>query len=180
MKLHEALSKWSTLTSRIPQGSVLGPILFFIYTFDTSKSFYSKPPLDNWVYISSFADDTKYFSDPHLDDNCLKLESTLTSLLNWSQRNYMYINIDKFNILHLGKILNQNYSYSIDTITLHQTSLIKDMGVLMDDQLDLTAHIAKISLERNRICGLVKQTTDIFKKVFTFLIRPKLENASQV
>ena len=97
----------------------------------------------------------------------------------------MSINMDKCNILRLGKKLHEDYSYSIDTITLHQTSLIKDMGVLMDDQLTFTAHIAKISLEGNRALGLVKQTfacitPDIFKIVYKSLIRPKLEYASQV
>ena len=128
VKLRQSLSNSSSLTSGIPQGSVLGPILFLIYTFDIpSKSIYSNPPLDNRVYISSFADDTKYYTTANLH-NRLKLESTLLSLLNWSQRNHMSINMDKCNILHLGKKHHQNYPYSIDKIPLHQTSLTKDMG----------------------------------------------------
>ena len=97
----------------------------------------------------------------------------------------MSINMDKCNILHLGKKNHHNYPYSIDKIPLHQTSLTKNMGVLMDGQLTFTSHIAKISLEGNRALGLVKQTfaiitPDIFKVIYKSLIRPKLEYANLI
>lgn len=62
---------------------------------------------------------------------------------------------------------------------------MKDKGVLMDEKLSFSEHIARIALEDNRVLGLVKRTfacitPDIFKIVYNRLVRPKLEYASQI
>ena len=70
----------------------------------------------------------------------------------------MSINSDKCSVLHLGKRSHPDSTYSIGTDGIHQTSLMKDMGVLMDKQLTFSEHIARIHLEGNRMLGLVKRT----------------------
>ena len=188
VKVQRTVSNWSLLNSGVPQGSVLGPILFLIYTFDfPSKSRFSLSPLDDNTFISSYADDTKYYSEAHLHDNCLSLQQSLSSLLNWSKNNYMPINMSKCQVLHLGKRASQEFKfkYSLDTYLIDETPLMKDMGVWIDKNVSFTDHIAKITLDANRILGVIKSTficitSDIFKIVYKSLIRPKLEYACQV
>ena len=127
----------------------------------------------------------KYYSETKLSDNCFQLESALSSLLDWLRMNYMSINRDKCSVLHLGKRFHPDSTYSIGTDGIHRTSLMKDMGVLMDEKQTFSEHIARIALEGNRILGLVKRTfacitPEIFKIVYNHLVRPKLEYASQI
>ena len=75
--------------------------------------------------------------------------------------------------------------YSIGTDGIYQTSLMKDMGVLMDEKLTFSEHIARITLEDNRVLGLVKRTfacktPEIFRIVYNRFVRQKLEYAGQI
>ena len=62
VKLEKSTSDWGVVQSGIPQGSVLGPILFLIYTYDSpSNSIYSLFKLNSFTRVASFADDTKFY-----------------------------------------------------------------------------------------------------------------------
>ena len=93
-------SDWQIVNSGVPQGSVLGPILFLIYTFDSpSNSVYSLYKMNSLTGVSSFADDTKLYGE-----QCSQSYNTaLSDSLDWSQLNYMPINLNKSQVIHLGK-----------------------------------------------------------------------------
>ena len=85
-------SNWSEVTSGIPQGSVLGPLLFTIFINDL--------PLSITSHIQIFADDTKIYNTVQ-DSGILK--NDLDKLVLWSKEWLLPFNIDKCNILHFGK-----------------------------------------------------------------------------
>ena len=87
-------SSWKEVTSGVPQGSVLGPLLFLIFINDIDSSLTS--------CISKFADDTKLYRKISNLDDALLLQKDLDKLFSWSQTWQMSFNADKCKVLHFG------------------------------------------------------------------------------
>ena len=94
MVINGKCSGWSEVSSEVPKGSVLAPILFVIFIKD----------IDNGVYgnILKFADDTNLFSKVGSEINCAKLRAVLRKLYNWSEDWQMLFILDKCKIMHFG------------------------------------------------------------------------------
>ena len=88
-------SSWQNVLSGVPQGSVLGPVLFLIFIND----------LDSVIvnHVLKFADDTKDFGSINHADDSIKLQEDLNKLFNWSQDWQMKFNVDKCKVMHLGR-----------------------------------------------------------------------------
>ena len=121
-------SEWANITSGIPQGSVLGPILFVLYINDLPENIVSN------VYM--FADDTQVFkmiTSPH-DQHTL--QNDLDYLTSWSSKWLLRFHPDKCNLMHVGKKIQQEYAYNlkIDN-TAHELGEIEEqkyIGVIID------------------------------------------------
>ncbi len=87
-------SDWAPVTSGVPQGSVLGPVLFLIYINDIDVR------LNN--FISKFADDTKIGNSIITDHDRMRLQEDLRKISEWSQRWDMPFNVNKCHILQVG------------------------------------------------------------------------------
>ena len=123
-----SLSNWSIVRSGVPQGSVLGPILFLIYTFDIpSKSLFSCQQLHNSTLLSTFADDTKLYCHSYRTEDCSNLQADLDALNNWSKLNYMSINIDKCCVLKLHK-KNTHYPYILEGNIIRSVEVVTTLG----------------------------------------------------
>ena len=88
-------SSWKNVTSGVPQGSVLGPLLFVAYIND----------LDDVVSISGikkFADDTKVYREVCSELDATSFQSELDSIFDWSMDWSMFFNIDKCKVMHVG------------------------------------------------------------------------------
>ena len=173
------------VTSGVPQGSVLGPILFLIFINDL--------PLEIISPLSLFADDSKVFSRIVADKNKKKgqaengnvlLQKDLNSIASWAKKWKMEFNVDKCKIMHLG---NQNikHTYTMDGSSLATTNEEKDLGVLIDDKLGFDKHIRSIVKKANRMLGLIKigfscLDKEIFMNLYPVLVRPLLEYCVQV
>ena len=173
------------MTSGVPQGSVLGPILFLIFINDL--------PLEIISPLSLFADDSKVFSRIVADKNKKKgqaengnvlLQKDLNSIASWAKKWKMEFNVDKCKIMHLG---NQNikHTYTMDGSNLTTTNEEKDLGVLIDDKLGFDKHIRSIVKKANRMLGLIKigfscLDKEIFMNLYPVLVRPLLEYCVQV
>ena len=94
MKEKDCLSQWADVMSGVPQGSVLGPILFFIYVNDMQN------------VCKLFADDAKLFCPITKEPSTL--QSDIESLYNWSERWQLPFNVGKCKILHIGKKITPN------------------------------------------------------------------------
>ena len=180
-----AISKPFDVTSGVPQGSVLGPILFLIFINDL--------PLKVISPISLFADDSKIFTNI-LKEGSINtpmdtigreaLQRDLDITKEWADTWKMEFNVDKCKIMHLGR-LNPKHTYTMGGVDLTVTNEEKDLGVLVDDKLDFGKHIKEIVKKANRRLGLIKKGFDcldkeMFMYLYPVLIRPLLEYCVQV
>ena len=99
MVLNNSKSNWTEVISGVPQGRVLGPILFILYINDLPDAISCVSKI--------FAEDTKLYRtvDSYGDSNMLQMD--LYELGNWSESWQMKFNIQKCKVLHLGKKKNQ-------------------------------------------------------------------------
>ena len=111
------------MTSGVPQGSVLGPVLFIIYINDLDCDLVSK--------VGKFADDTKLckrISDPN---DIELLRNDLQKLDKWSSDWQMQFNVDKCTVMHFGH-KNQQNEYSLGNNSLKISASERDLGIIID------------------------------------------------
>ena len=92
--ISQTFSSWTSVTSDVPQGSVLGPMLYLIYINDLENCIVSK--------ISNFADDTKLCYSSRHPDEVLELKEDLNRLVDWANTWQMNFNIDKCAVMRIG------------------------------------------------------------------------------
>ena len=159
--------------SGVPQGSILGPLLFNLYVNDI-PSF-----LPNDVCIKLYADDLKiYASTP------VKIQEALIRLEHWSKIWQLPISEEKTFVLHLGQS-NPRSPYSLSGKNLEPCSEVRDLGILIDDKLKYEKHIAKITRAAYMRCNHILKVFRS-KKVATYAaayrtyVRPILEYATEI
>ena len=102
--INGAESKWIRVPSGVPQGSVLGPVLFLIYINDIDYA------VD--TTIKKFADDTKLYERVRTEQQALSMQSSLDGVLKWGNEWQMLFNLSKCKVLHVGKN-NLKHQYSM-------------------------------------------------------------------
>ena len=134
-------SNWQDVTSGIPQGSVLGPILFTIFINDMPDAVKSCMKL--------FADDAKIFNAIENIHDINLIQEDIHKLLQWSTKWQLPLNLSKCKCIHYGK-RNPGHKYSIGNLTLSEDSEEKDVGVLFDSSLDFKIHIKNDSQGKSK------------------------------
>ena len=127
-------SIWTAILSGIPQGSVLGPILFVIFINDL--------PLEiKHNLCKLFADDCKLYGKVQ---NCLEntMQVDLTNLENWSLKWQLPFNSSKCKVMYIGK-KNPMTPYKLYNKVLDSTESEKDLGVMMDNSMKFHTHIVR-------------------------------------
>ena len=177
--INGANSTWKPVTSGIPQGSVLGPILFVLYINDLPSNILSD------VYM--FADDTKIFNIIKSPEDQEILQNDLDSLSVWSDKWLLKFHPEKCKVMHLGKADNTKYFYKLKEGDTHHelayTEEEKDLGVVIDGKLDFEKHI---NININKACGImavirrsfVSLNGVNFVPLYKSLVRSHLEYAS--
>ena len=133
--------------SGVPQGSVLGPILFIIFINDMADSLES-------VKLKSFADDTKISRSICNQSDANKLQEDLDRVLQWSEDNNMLLNDKKFEFLKHSYSFDStlmelpesyyNSCYKANTSLIECSDAVKDLGVTFTSGLSFNEHIANI------------------------------------
>lgn len=174
-------SEWAEVLSGVPQGSVLGPILFIIYINDLPECVSS--------CIKLFADDTKLYRVASSTQDCEKVQEDIDALQDWSKQWLLQFHPQKCKVLRVGKN-HPDFTYTMNNIDgeqieLETTATEKDLGIHIDDKLNFNEHIAKSTARANKQMGLIRRTfkyidKEIFTNLFKSRVRPILEYGNTV
>ena len=169
-------SDWADVTSGIPQGSVLGPLLFVMYINDLPDL------VSSTVYL--FADDTKIFKIIENENDPKILQRDLDSLRKWSDTWLLRFHPQKCKFMNLGKNKEQ-VEYKLGDHRLDQISEEKDIGVHIDDELSFNRHISEKIKKANSMAGIIRRSfkyldKETFTPLYKSLVRTHLEYASSV
>ena len=169
-------SEWRRVTSGVPQGSVLAPVMFLIYINDMPEKVHS--------YMSMFADDAKLMKRVRQKEDCEDLQRDLDRVYEWSQTWEMEFNAKKCHVMELGRSKNRPTKlYKMGNEILNVTKEEKDLGVTFQDTLSPEKHINRIfgqaygTLQNIRV-AFQYMDKGMMKKIITTMIRPKLEYAA--
>ena len=149
----------------------MGPTLFTIFINDLPNV------IKNSVYI--FADDTKIFADVSKTAGQESLQSDLHNATKWSQKWQLPFNVNKCKVLHIGKT-NPRVNYIMNDVQLADTKQEKDLGVIVDEELNFHKHVSSAASKANQILGMIKRTfsqitAEMLPILFVTLVRPHLE-----
>jgi ribonuclease P/MRP protein subunit RPP40 len=164
-------SSWSSVLSGVPQGSILGPLLFIIFINDIDDGVISK--------LLKFADDTKVFAKVSTQQDIDRLQNDLHKLFNWSVDWQMLFNADKSKVIHFG-FNNRHEDYYLQSNKLCDVKEERDLGVMIHNSLKSSKQCVKAANAANATLGMIKRTfmckdKDIILKLYKSVVRPKLE-----
>ncbi len=170
-----AKSAWSDVCSGVPQGSVIGPLLFVIFINDMPDGITN--------FVSMFADDTKLFGKSSSRSDVESIQHDLQLLPDWSTKWNLSFNESKCQTLYLGKNNSKNIyrmGTEQDPVHLTETEAERDLGITIDNELNFSKHITQAVKKANQLVGMIRRTftfldNDTFTKLFTSLVRPILE-----
>ncbi len=167
--------------SGVPQGSILGPLLFIIYVNDLPKS------VSPDTTTAMFADDTKCHRPIKNSEDNKTLQSDLDNITNWCHVWKMDLNQTKCGVLHLTRSREPTITeYTVLDTPVNRSSRQRDLGISITSDLKWNTQVQDISSKANKMLGFVKRTAyaicnqSVRKALYLTLVRSQLAYGSQV
>jgi len=164
-------SQWREVWSGVPQGSVLGPVLFLIFINDLDQDISSG--------VLKFADDTKLYCTVSNQMDSIRLQKDLDTVIEWANRWQMQFNVKKCKVVHFGKG-NLGFTYSMAGQCLEEVDYEKDLGVVVSKDLKVVQQCQESYSKANRMLGLISRTIkyknqEVLMNLYKSMVRPHLE-----
>ena len=157
VKINESFSSWEEILYGVPQGSILGPLLFNIFICDM---FYF---LEDYE-MANYADDSTPFSAQCSNQAVIEdLEKSFAILFNWLKSNYMKVNTDKSHLLLSGNI---KLTSNIDKNIIESEEKQELLGVIIDSRLTFEEHV-------NNLCKKASQKLNALTRISSYMDIPK-------
>ena len=179
MKVKGEQSVCTNVSSGVPQGSVLGPVMFVIYINDFPECVSS----DSFL----FADDTKILRHISSKEDSVKLQQDIDALEAWSNKWLLRFHPDKCHVLTIGKLENIQHTerYKLNNFELEHVFEEKDLSVILDSDLKFEEHTNQKIKKANTMIGLIRRSfsfldVSLFKHLYTAFVRPHLEYCQAV
>ncbi|CAH8480123.1 unnamed protein product [Dicrocoelium dendriticum] len=174
VRVRSSLSDPIQVECGVPQGSVLGPRLFLVFINDLAQGIASN--------FLMFADDIKIWRRIQANADQHVLQSDLDTVYQWSIQNLLHFNVSKCKVLSIRH--QGSYSYRLGTDVLQQSTLERDLGVLVQDDLGCSRQSEKASKTGNQHVGLLRRAfgqinSSIFRQMLSAYVRPHVEYAIQ-
>lgn len=172
-------SEWHDVTSGVPQGSVVGPLMFILYINDLPDNIKSS--------LVMFADDTKCYREitSSKDTDYKILQEDINKLQSWSQDWLLQFHPEKCKTMTVSKKKERELrTYSMitnqGTVTLDQVEKEKDLGIIIDNNLTFEDHMNGKINKANSVMGIIRRSfvhmdKEIFLRLYKALVRPHLE-----
>ena len=138
VKVGASVSDWLELLLGVPQGSILGPLLFNTFINDLFL-FVSEADICN------FADDNTLFAESPTKDEVIKiLQRETINVIEWFKINSMAANPRKFQFMLLGGTDSESYYLNLNGILLESTNSIRLLGLTIDSKLNFNTHVESL------------------------------------
>ena len=176
-----ALSDESKVTSGVPQGTVLGPILFLIHISDiNSRVTHSK--------VTSFADDTRILKWINKPNDREKLQEDLEKIYQWSDDNKMKFNDDKFELISYPvrpENHSQPYYHTRNGSQIDNKPELRDLGILLSKEATFSSNINQKVATAKKLVGWILRTFHsrgrlAMMTLFKSLVIPRVEYCCQL
>ena len=173
--LNGCRSEWKEVLSGVPQGSVLGPLLFLIFVNSIEDGVKSA--------VLKFADDLKVFRTIESAHDQEVFQSDLNRLLEWSEKWQMKFNLSKCKTMHIGR-LNHETLYEMDGQRLSQIKAEKDLGVIVNRKLSASEQVNEARKRALKMLGAINRNVsyrseEVITKLYCAYVRPHLEYCVQ-
>ena len=144
-------SSWVLVRSGVPQGSVLGLLLFLLYVNE----------LPTWIRssIAMFADDTKIWRKISKVENARLLQDDLDKIRTWTKTSLMDFNVDKCKVMHVNHSLGTSYTLERDgkNCRLLEVREERDLGVMVRSDLKVELQCEKAAAKASSVLGLINR-----------------------
>ena len=178
--------------SGVPQGSILGPLLFVLFINDISTR------ISNGTSICLFADDTKIWRAMSSVEDCNILQNDINYLHDWCISNQMKFHPDKCKVVsinskssstklaYLGLLPLSRFNYTLGRNILDYETEEKDLGVIVDNNFSWTEQHNQIINKASQMLGLLKRTCHFVvsnhrkRTLYLAMVRSQFEHCSQI